>query len=123
MDLSYLWIVFAVAFIAWKVYSMRRSPQQMAEIQAAVDAGAVILDVRSPAEFAGGHLPGARNVPVGQVGGVMAELKGQTVIVYCASGARSARAAGKLRSGGVNVLDLGTFGNGQMLNFDRGSAP
>jgi len=121
MDLSYMWIILAVAFIAWKVWSMRRSSEQMTEIQAAVDAGAVLLDVRSPAEFAGGHLAGARSVPVGQVGGVAGELQGQTVVVYCASGMRSAKAARVLRSKGVDVLDLGTFGNGQALRL--GGAP
>ncbi len=117
MDLSYMWIVLSVLFIAWKVWSMRRSSDQMTEIQLAVDAGAALLDVRSPAEFAGGHLVGARNVPVGQVRGVADDLKGQTVVVYCASGMRSAKAARALRSVGIEVLDLGTYRNGQSLRL------
>lgn len=120
MDLSYLWIAFVVAFVAWKLLSMRRSPQQLATIQAALDAGAVLLDVRSPAEFGGGHLPGARNVPVASVGGVVAELKrsGKTVVVYCASGTRAGMAARALKAGGVaTVHNLGTFGAGRALRF------
>ena len=123
MDLSFFWIAVAVALIGWKIYSMRRSPEQLADIQAAVDSGAVIVDVRSPAEFASGHLPGARNVPVGEVGGLADEIDGLTAIVYCASGTRSARAASKLRSAGVQVLDLGTLRNGQMLRFQNKDAP
>ena len=122
MDLSFFWIAVAIALIGWKVVSMRRSPEQLAEVQAAVDAGALILDVRSPAEFAGAHLPGARNVPVDQLDGIVAEIE-QTVIVYCASGTRSARAARKLRSAGVQVLDLGTLRNGQMLQFNKSDTP
>lgn len=119
MDLSFFWIAVAVALIGWKIYSMRRSPEQLAELQAAVDSGAVIVDVRSPAEFAGGHLPGARNVPVGQIDHFIDQIGSQAVVVvYCASGIRSARAARKLRSSGLQVLDLGTLQNGQMLRFN-----
>ena len=122
MDLSFFWIAVAIALIGWKILSMRRSPEQLAELQAAVDAGALILDVRSPAEFASGHLQGARNVPVGQLAGFVQEIE-QTVIVYCASGTRSARAARKLRSAGVQVLDLGTLQNGQMLQLNKSDSP
>lgn len=53
----------------------------------------VILDVREPHEFAMGHVPGAINVPMGEItlGRVLPQapdLK-QTVLVYCRSGRRS----------------------------------
>jgi phage shock protein E len=56
---------------------------------------AVILDVRSPAEFASGHVQGAINVPLdvfNQKHAKAAPNKACQVIVYCRSGARSAQA-------------------------------
>ena len=63
----------------------------------------VILDVREPQEFASGHIARAINIPLGQVAARSQELKKykeKPVIVCCASGARSARAAGVLRKAG-----------------------
>ena len=71
MDLSFLWIVVAGAFVIWKLMSMRRSPAQLAQIQTAIDNGAILLDVRSASEFATGSLPGARNTPVAQLGSIL----------------------------------------------------
>lgn len=120
MDASYIAIGVAIGFVLWKVYSARRSPAQLAEIQGAIDRGAVVLDVRSPTEFASGHLPGARNVPVASVGGSASALvqDGVPVVVYCASGTRSAMAARQLRGAGVaEVFDLGPMGNGAALRM------
>ena len=73
--------------------------------------GAVLLDVRAPQEYAGGHVPGSQNVPLnqlpGQIGALMPDL-GTPVFVYCLSGARSGRAAAFLRRMGYGqVTDLG----------------
>ena len=65
------------------------------------DTGAVVLDVREPAEFAGGHLPNSKNIPLGDLDKRVAELPaGKPVLVCCATGARSGRAAAVLRKGG-----------------------
>lgn len=72
--------------------------------------GALLLDVRGPDEFAAGHLDGALNVPVDEIGQRLTELgpKEQPVAVYCRSGRRSAAAALLLRDAGfVRVTDLG----------------
>ena len=57
---------------------------------------AVVVDVREPAEFAAGHVTGAKNVPLGELEaklpGVM-KNKTLPLILVCASGARSGRAA------------------------------
>lgn len=73
------------------------------------DAGAVVLDVRSPQEFSGGHLPNARNIPVAELDKRKGELPAnKPVIICCASGARSGRAAGLLRKAGrKDVFNLG----------------
>lgn len=74
-----------------------------------VAEGALLLDVRSPAEFAEGHVPNARNLPVQQIPLRVAELgaPGQKVVVYCKSGGRSATAAALLRSYGFDCCDVG----------------
>ncbi|MFO0624562.1 MAG: rhodanese-like domain-containing protein [Polyangiales bacterium] len=79
-----------------------------AEAHQLVAAGAVLLDVRTPEEFRDGHVEGARNIPVDEVAQRLAELsRDRVVVVYCHSGARSARAAGVLRRAGYRVRDLG----------------
>ena len=60
---------------------------------------AVLLDVRTGAEYQEGHLPGSRNIPVDalpSVDGLPADL-GTPLFVYCLSGARSSHAAAVLR--------------------------
>lgn len=76
-----------------------------------VAEGAALLDVRTPIEFAGGHIDGAINIPVGELAQRMGEVPEGPVVVYCRSGARSARAAGSLvQSGREAVYDLGGMG-------------
>lgn len=59
----------------------------------AIDAGAFVLDVREPGEFAEGHIPGAVNVPVRQIGTADVEIPTDVnVIEYCKSGWRAALA-------------------------------
>ena len=79
------------------------------DVAAHLASGALIVDVRTPGEFAGGHVQRAINIPVGDLERRFTEL-GQPgkVVVYCASGMRSARAAKLLQSKGFDVLDAGT---------------
>jgi rhodanese-related sulfurtransferase len=78
--------------------------------RALVASGATLLDVRSAGEWAGGHLEGARHVPVGELAGRITELpRDRPVVVYCASGFRSARAATMLAEAGFTVHDLGAM--------------
>jgi len=61
---------------------------------------AIVLDVRDDAEFAGGHLPEARHIPLKQLAGRLAELekfKDKPILVHCQAGARAASACGILR--------------------------
>ena len=59
----------------------------------------VVLDVRSAREFAGGHVPGAVNVPFTSVlaGSDLPMLKSESVVVYCGHGPRAWLAGGALR--------------------------
>lgn len=73
---------------------------------------ATVIDVCEPAEFAAGHIKGARNIPVAQVadGKGLPGNKTLPVVLVCASGMRASRAAGTLHKQGferVHVLSGG----------------
>lgn len=78
-----------------------------------VAKGAILLDVRTPGEFAAGHIDGAINIPVQDLGTRLSELdKTKATVVYCASGARSSAAMSQMKEGGfVQVYDLGGRSN------------
>lgn len=79
-----------------------------AGLTAAKNAGAKIVDVRSPGEFELGHIPGAVNVPVETLQQAAAGWdKNADYVLYCASGARSAEGQSIMQSMGFkNVGDL-----------------
>lgn len=76
-----------------------------------VAAGATLVDVRSPGEYASGHLTGAINIPVEQLWARYREIPPGQVVVYCASGVRSARARRILGAFGPEAFDLGAMSN------------
>lgn len=71
-----------------------------------VEQGAIILDVRSPGEYSGGHVKGSVNMPLQQLSGQLHKLKNknQTIITCCASGMRSASARGILMQNGYTQV-------------------
>lgn len=72
--------------------------------------GAVLLDVRTNAEFRDGHVPGSKNVEVSQINKVSSVVPDPAtpLFVLCLSGARSSRAVGALKSMGyTNVKNIG----------------
>jgi len=75
--------------------------------------GAIILDVRSKGEYAGGHVKGSINIPLDQLGSNLAKLnKEKTIITCCASGMRSGVAKSQLKSKGyANVHNGGSWMN------------
>lgn len=83
------------------------------DARALVEKGAKLVDVRTTGEFEAGHLPKAIHIPVQALDGRTAELgaKDQPIVVYCASGARSARAKRLLEKHGFTAVhDLGAMG-------------
>ena len=71
------------------------------------ESGYIILDVRTPEEFADKHIPGAINIPNETIGKEeVPELpdKDQLILVYCRSGNRSKQAAEKLVALGYNKI-------------------
>jgi phage shock protein E len=84
-----------------------RSQKDPATAKAWIADGAVVLDVRTPEEFAAGHLPNAVNIPVDQVASRLGEIaklvagdKARPIVTYCASGARSKKATLALEAAG-----------------------
>jgi phage shock protein E len=88
-------------------FSFGRSGGGSHDARQRVAAGATLVDVRTPEEFAMGHIQGARNIPVQEIAQRFAEIPRGEVVLYCRSGARSASAAQFLRSQGYEVLDIG----------------
>lgn len=74
----------------------------------------VLIDVRTAQEFKGGHIQGAKNIPLHEVAGKLKQIpRDKTVVVVCQSGSRSKSACRMLKDAGYeNVINLsgGTFG-------------
>lgn len=67
----------------------------------------VVVDVREPEEFAEGHIPGCRLVPLGSLMGRLGELpKDQPLVLVCRSGARSAMATQALNQAGFQAANM-----------------
>jgi len=72
-----------------------------------IAGGAVVLDVRTPDEYAEAHLPRAINIPVqelpariGEVDKLVSGDRARPIVVYCAAGGRAARAKAQLDAAG-----------------------
>lgn len=88
------------------------SPAVQSPIKEWLDGKALVVDVRTPGEFASGHHPRAINIPVDQVASRVSEFgeKSKPIVVYCASGNRSGRAKQTLESLGYSsVVNGGGF--------------
>lgn len=80
-------------------------------LKTAINEGAYLVDVRTPAEFAAGSVPGAVNIPLDQVQQKIATFKNKkSVVVFCRSGSRSGQAKSILEQNGIsNVQNGGTW--------------
>lgn len=86
------------------------SRQTFADIQADLASGALLYDVRTPAEYQAGHFENAINFPLGdmQYGSLPQFDKDKKIYVHCQSGNRSGQATLILRQNGfTNIEDLG----------------
>jgi phage shock protein E len=88
-----------------------KSVKDPAAARALIQGGAAVIDVRDPAEFAGGHLPSAINVPVSEMTTRVSEVerllggdRSKPVVVYCGSGRRSAKAKEALEAAGFSQV-------------------
>lgn len=81
------------------------------EMENLIKEGAFLVDVRTPAEFAEGHINGSANIPLGQIRQQLDQFKGKgNIVLFCRSGARSAQAKAILEQNGItNVTNGGTW--------------
>ncbi|MCE2790025.1 MAG: rhodanese-like domain-containing protein [Saprospiraceae bacterium] len=80
-----------------------------------------VVDVRTPAEFMGGHVVGSVNIPLNEIPNRMEELRSlkSPVVLCCASGGRSAQATGFLAMKGLDCIDGGSW---TTVNFYQSQA-
>jgi rhodanese-related sulfurtransferase len=97
---------FAVALAACAVPAHAESelvsPAELAA-RLGTEGAPLILDVRSPGEYASGHVPGALNIPHGELAARLGELGGEPareMVVYCERGGRARAAEETLRRSG-----------------------
>lgn len=82
------------------------APAAVAEISAQ-SKPPLLLDVRTPQEFAAGHVPGAVNIPHDQLASRLSEIdRDHWVLVYCRSGARATMAERVLVDEGIEVRQV-----------------
>jgi phage shock protein E len=97
----WLWVLIAAAatvVVRWVVGGRRVSSDVVLQM---IKAGATVVDVRSPGEYQTGAYPGAVNIPVQELDRRLGELRqDRPIVVYCASGMRSATAERLLRARG-----------------------
>lgn len=99
LDWTTLTVAAVAAVLLLKVLLARRAPASV--VAGKLAAGATVVDVRSEAEFRGGAYPGAINVPLQVLSAKLDRIrKDRPVVVYCASGSRSAMAARILKKAG-----------------------
>lgn len=107
------WAALAVASGAWLLFDAVRNKgdkTQISPVEATLlinREDAVVVDVRDDAEFARGHIPNARHLPVGDIArrsGELEKFKNRPIILYCASGNRSASALAELKKAGFEKL-------------------
>lgn len=74
-----------------------------------IEKGAIIIDVRTPGEFQGGHIKGSKNIPLNTISSKINEIKklNKPVIACCASGMRSSQATSILKSNGIDAMNGG----------------
>ena len=114
-------LVLAVIVIAFLLFK-KAGQISITDARRHVENGASIIDVRSPGEFASGHLAKAENIPLDQIRTVLprqAHDKSQVLLLHCQSGMRSAAAAKALKNMGyTNVYNLGSISRARKVVED-----
>lgn len=108
------WLAMIIAsgsMLLWQTFKAQGSAVSPAQATLLINReDAMVEDVREPAEYAGGHIPKAHPIPLGQLSKRLDELqrfKDKPIVVVCRSGNRSANACGILKKNEFpNVLNL-----------------
>lgn len=90
-------IVFS--FVSFSLFAIGAVDVSQEQMLAGQKSGWLVIDVRSLEEYNDGHVPGAINIPHGEIGDRIEEIlehKDRPVVVYCRSGFRAGKAAQSL---------------------------
>lgn len=134
MDVQFLqqnWMLVAVAgvsgaMLVWSFLGGKLSGIEEADTLKATrlfNDDALIIDVREDKEFAAGHIPRARHIPLSQLSSRLQELekfKAKPILVTCRSGQRSARACNLLKKAGFETVYNQAGG---ILAWERANLP
>lgn len=103
------------SIVAGAMYYTYSGPQLVSDSKAGklLKDGAVVIDVRTPAEYRLGHYKGAKSIPLGKIGSakIPAPSKTHQIVVYCNTGQRARMASEKLESRGYENVSYiaGTY--------------
>lgn len=125
-----MWVIAALVsggMLIWpqiqKAISGSKEVSPMQAVQLINRSDAMVLDVRDASEFAAGHIPNARHIPVTELEKRIKEiekLKARPIVVSCRTGSRSVAACGVLRKNGfTDVVSL----KGGILAWQQASMP
>jgi phage shock protein E len=102
-------IILLICIAACILFSVIKSRMTGIKIRKALDSGALVIDVRSPQEYASGHFSTAINIPHNQIEqrlGELGEDKKRPIVLYCYAGSRSAVAQRILRAHGfISIIN------------------
>lgn len=115
------WTAICIVLAVFAVFFLLKRAGQLSskEALAHLKSGALVIDVRTPAEFNSGHLPGAINLPLDKIESALPRQvrdKNQVLLLHCQSGMRSGVAKKKLRAlGYANAFNLGSYGRATQI--------
>jgi rhodanese-related sulfurtransferase len=103
-SIFYLILGVFVGYTLFKKFIISRT-----DFKKLIEAGAIIIDVRSEVEFSSGHIQGSINIPLQILPSKLDELKAKNVkiIACCASGMRSGSACGIMKAKGIDCVNGG----------------
>lgn len=103
-------IIVVALYVAYKIYSTNKVDRELDRL---LLQNHIILDVRTPGEFSGGHIEGAVNIPLSKLRTVVIPVdKNKVIITCCSHGLRSVKAVAVLRGRGfVNTHNGGAWGD------------
>jgi rhodanese-related sulfurtransferase len=126
---NWYWAALAVASGGWLLFDVARNSadkSQLSPVEATLlinREDAMVVDVREQAEYAKGHIANSRHIPAGELerrSGELEKFRNQPIILCCATGARSATAAGTLRKAGFEkVFNL----RGGLMEWEKAGQP
>ena len=117
--MNWITILILAAMLAAIILLRRSGLISPAEAAAHLKNGAMVIDVRTPGEFASGHLPNAINLPLDEIESSLprrVKNKSQVLLLHCQAGGRSAEARKKLIAlGYMNAFNLGSFSRAEQI--------